>query len=54
MLGYRFLLYVCVRGIDLYCKYVLGYIFVLYICVRGIDFCCIYVLGVYIYVAYMC
>jgi len=48
------MLYICVRGINLYCIYVLGYRFVLYICVRGIYLCYIYVLGVSIYVVYMC
>ena len=41
---YRFLLYICVKGVDFYCIYVLG----------GINFCCIHVLGVSISVVYMC
>ena len=48
--GYRFLLDICVRGIDFYCIYVLGYIFLLYICVMGMYIC----VRVYISIVYMC
>jgi len=52
-LGCRFLLYICVKGIDFCCIHVLGVLISLYICVRGDDFYCIYVLGVTIYIVYV-